>query len=103
MQRAPFDMASVAVQPQRPTSRDALAMPRFCTRVVPRRFLRDTWESWSYDASPMKSAHRSMLIRDAGFNEHFALIHASRLWLSAHPARVLHTVLAAAPLLKHGG
>lgn len=22
-------------------------MPRFCTRVVPRRFLRDTCESWS--------------------------------------------------------
>lgn len=96
-------MASVAVRPQQPTSRDALAMPRFCTRVVPRRFLRDTWESWSCNASPLKSAHRSMLIREAGSREQFALNHASRLWLSAHPARVLHTVLAAAALVNHGG
>jgi hypothetical protein len=103
MQSAMSIWRTLLVQPRQPTSRDALAMPRFCTRVVPRRFLRDTWESWSCNPTPLKSANHSVLDREAVLAERLASSPTSGLWLAAHPACKLHNVLAVAACVHHGG
>ena len=98
-----FRLASDAVRPRQPTSRDALAMPRFCTRVVPRRFLRDTWESWSCDSQPLKSANIAPLVRRLAVLSALPPLMALGLRLAAHPACRLHNVLAACALVSHDG